>query len=146
MFLLLRHGKPLFDQTERRSGLILLQHHAGAPMNRLRTIWPRIAGQPLKPNLGRFVVFQTTDFSYHGHPDPLTSPPDRMRRSVAFYYYTRSRPSSECVHGDCFDEHSTLFKTIRPGARRCPRPTGGPRMAEARAEPQAHATRSHPPA
>lgn len=40
------------------------------------------------PELGRAVVFTTALDSYHGHPDPLTCPPDRSRRSMALYYYT----------------------------------------------------------
>ena len=40
------------------------------------------------PHIGRAVVFSTTLDSYHGHPDPLTCPPDRDRRSIATYYYT----------------------------------------------------------
>ncbi|MCU1699937.1 MAG: hypothetical protein JWR34_6000 [Mycobacterium sp.] len=40
------------------------------------------------PDLGRAVVFTTALDSYHGHPDPLTCPIDRSRRSMALYYYT----------------------------------------------------------
>lgn len=40
------------------------------------------------PLLGRAVVFNTEDDSYHGHPDPTTNPPDMFRRSIALYYYT----------------------------------------------------------
>jgi Rps23 Pro-64 3,4-dihydroxylase Tpa1-like proline 4-hydroxylase len=43
------------------------------------------------PVLGRAVVFTTALDSYHGHPDPLTCPPDRSRRSMALYYYTSPR-------------------------------------------------------
>ncbi|MBB4152787.1 hypothetical protein GGQ80_000675 [Sphingomonas jinjuensis] len=40
------------------------------------------------PHIGRAVVFSTSLDSYHGHPDPLTCPPERDRRSIATYYYT----------------------------------------------------------
>jgi hypothetical protein len=40
------------------------------------------------PVFGRAVIFTTDLDSYHGHPDPLTCPPDRARRSIATYYYT----------------------------------------------------------
>jgi Rps23 Pro-64 3,4-dihydroxylase Tpa1-like proline 4-hydroxylase len=43
------------------------------------------------PDLGRAVVFNTSLDSYHGHPGPLTCPPDRSRRSMALYYYTSPR-------------------------------------------------------
>lgn len=63
-----------------------------------------------KPDIGRITVFSSTDFSYHGHPNPLTCPKDRSRRSLALYYYTRTRPSSECVYGNCYSAHTTLFQ------------------------------------
>jgi Rps23 Pro-64 3,4-dihydroxylase Tpa1-like proline 4-hydroxylase len=42
----------------------------------------------VKPVFGRAVIFNTALDSFHGHPDPLTCPPDRSRRSIATYYYT----------------------------------------------------------
>ena len=47
------------------------------------------------PVANRCVVFNTTDFSLHGHPDPLMCPPDRTRRSMALYYYSNGRPAAE---------------------------------------------------
>jgi hypothetical protein len=67
--------------------------------------------QKIQPTLGRFVVFSSTDFSYHGHPEPMPAPEGRTRRSMALYYYTNGRPSSECLNKDCTGAgHSTLFK------------------------------------
>ena len=40
------------------------------------------------PLMARAVVFNTSLDSYHGHPDPLTCPASRDRRSIATYYYT----------------------------------------------------------
>ncbi len=40
------------------------------------------------PVLGRAVVFNTDLDSFHGHPDALTCPENRTRRSIATYYYT----------------------------------------------------------
>jgi Rps23 Pro-64 3,4-dihydroxylase Tpa1-like proline 4-hydroxylase len=65
------------------------------------------------PLFNRLAMFTTTDFSYHGHPDPLTCPPDRSRRSIALYYYTNGRPASEI--NQSMEEHNTLFK-YRKGA------------------------------
>lgn len=59
------------------------------------------------PLFNRMAVFTTTDFSYHGHPEPLTCPPDRSRRSLALYYYTNGRPAEELNDGGT--DHSTLF-------------------------------------
>lgn len=61
------------------------------------------------PVFNRVVVFSTNDDSYHGHPVPLTCPPDRCRRSMALYYYTQGRPAEEVSQ-----DHTTLFKE-RPG-------------------------------
>ncbi len=52
------------------------------------------------PVFNRMAMFSTTDYSWHGLPDPLTCPPDRSRRSVALYYYTNGRPENEVNLGD----------------------------------------------
>ena len=62
--------------------------------------------QKILPIFNRCVVFSTTDFSYHGHPDPLTCPEDRTRKSLALYYYSNGRPAEEVSGSD----HSTIFK------------------------------------
>ncbi len=49
----------------------------------------------IAPLFNRMAIFSTTDFSWHGHPDLLTCPPDRNRKSLALYYYTNGRPESE---------------------------------------------------
>ncbi|MGB8859307.1 MAG: 2OG-Fe(II) oxygenase [Ilumatobacteraceae bacterium] len=67
------------------------------------------AVQRLLPAFNRMVCFATTSTAYHGHPEPLTCPADRARRSLALYYYTNGRPESEKGAA-----HSTLFQQ-RPG-------------------------------
>lgn len=49
----------------------------------------------IAPLFNRMAIFSTTDYSWHGHPDKLTCPPDRSRKSMALYYYTNGRPDSE---------------------------------------------------
>jgi Rps23 Pro-64 3,4-dihydroxylase Tpa1-like proline 4-hydroxylase len=61
------------------------------------------------PVFNRCVVFSTTSESFHGHPNPLTCPEDRTRKSLALYYYTNGRPANEVS-----DSHDTLFQA-RPG-------------------------------
>jgi Rps23 Pro-64 3,4-dihydroxylase Tpa1-like proline 4-hydroxylase len=61
------------------------------------------------PIFNRCVIFSTTDFSYHGHPEPLSCPEDMTRKSLALYYYSNGRPAEELS-----DAHSTLFQS-RPG-------------------------------
>ena len=60
------------------------------------------------PLFNTLAIFSTTDFSYHGHPDPLTCPPHRSRKSLALYYYTNGRPAHEI--NSSIKEHGTLFK------------------------------------
>lgn len=44
----------------------------------------------IAPLFNRCVIFNTDDDSWHGHPDPITCPEDRSRKSIALYYYTAS--------------------------------------------------------
>ena len=60
--------------------------------------------QKILPIFNRFVVFSTSEKSYHGHPTPLTCPIDRTRKSIAIYYYTNGRPADEVAPA-----HSTTF-------------------------------------
>jgi Rps23 Pro-64 3,4-dihydroxylase Tpa1-like proline 4-hydroxylase len=48
--------------------------------------------QRIAPVFNRAVLFDTSNYSYHGHPDPLECPPNRSRKSVALYYYTIDYP------------------------------------------------------
>jgi hypothetical protein len=57
------------------------------------------------PVANRCVIFSTTDTSFHGHPDPLTTPPGVTRKSLALYYYSADRPDD-----DRSPEHSTLYQ------------------------------------
>ncbi len=45
----------------------------------------------IEPIMNRCVVFNTEADSFHGHPDPLATPTDVKRRSIALYYYTASK-------------------------------------------------------
>lgn len=62
------------------------------------------------PIFNRCVIFSTTDFSYHGHPEPLTCPEGQTRKSLALYYYSNGRPVEETSNSS----HSTIFQA-RPG-------------------------------
>ncbi|MGE0636653.1 MAG: 2OG-Fe(II) oxygenase [Bacteroidia bacterium] len=60
------------------------------------------------PLFNTIAIFSTTDFSYHGHPNPLNCPDGRSRKSLALYYYTNGRPQHEINSG--LEAHNTLFK------------------------------------
>jgi 2OG-Fe(II) oxygenase superfamily len=53
--------------------------------------------QRISPDLNTLVIFSTTDAAHHGHPEPLRCPPDRTRRSLAFYYYTSGPPPRPAI-------------------------------------------------
>ena len=54
------------------------------------------------------IIFNTTDVSWHGHPDPLNCPEHIKRRSLAFYYYSKPDVESEA--------HNTIY-VERPGEK-----------------------------
>ncbi len=68
----------------------------------------RTCVKKILPLYNTMAIFSTTDYSYHGHPDPLTCPEDRSRKSLALYYYTNGRPAHEINPN--LGEHTTLFK------------------------------------
>jgi Rps23 Pro-64 3,4-dihydroxylase Tpa1-like proline 4-hydroxylase len=75
-------------------------------------LWDRdmtTSQKKILPTFNTIAIFSTTDFSYHGHPNPLTCPPDRSRKSLALYYYSNGRPDSEI--SEELAEHGTLFKS-----------------------------------
>ena len=75
-------------------------------------LWSRDMSAKLKsvaPVINRCVIFNTDADSYHGHPDPLTTPDGVMRRSIALYYYT----ASKAVY-DEIPNRSTMY-AARPG-------------------------------
>ena len=46
------------------------------------------SSEAIAPVFNRLVIFSITDTAYHGHPNPLETPPGIARRSLALYYYT----------------------------------------------------------
>jgi hypothetical protein len=63
------------------------------------------------PVFNRAVIFNSTDTSLHGFPDPLACPEGVTRKSLQLYYYTRTRPACETA-----PPHGTLFRW-RPGEK-----------------------------
>lgn len=62
----------------------------------------------IPPSFNTMAIFSTSDYSYHGHPDPLTCPEENSRKSLALYYYSNGRPQEEINHD--LESHSTLFR------------------------------------
>jgi Rps23 Pro-64 3,4-dihydroxylase Tpa1-like proline 4-hydroxylase len=66
--------------------------------------------EKIAPIFNRLLVFDVTDFNYHGVPDPLECPEDMTRKSIALFYFTVDRPEGEVDK----NKKSTLF-LARPG-------------------------------
>ena len=77
-------------------------------------LWSRdmkTCGKKVAPIANRSVIFTTEADTFHGHPEPMTLPEGRARRSLALYYFSvddhavvqsteyRARPSDGNAHG-----------------------------------------------
>lgn len=91
-------------QLDRRLNLIVYLNHGWTDANRgWLELWDRkMTGfvKRILPMFNRTVVFSTTDFSYHGQPEPIEGPPDLFRKSIALYYYSNGRPQEEIAQRD----------------------------------------------
>ncbi len=56
------------------------------------------------PLFNRCVIFETNEISFHGHPKPIKTPSNISRKSIATYYYTKTRPEKEMAA-----EHNTIY-------------------------------------
>jgi hypothetical protein len=107
-----RHQKLRLDR--RLNFLLYLNQNWAEEYGGYLEMWNRDmtrCDKKILPIFNRCVIFNSTPFSYHGHPEPLNCPPNRTRRSLAIYYYTNGRPSEEIT-----DRHSTLYLP-RPGEK-----------------------------
>jgi len=74
-------------------------------------LWDVDMKNPIKkilPIFNRIVIFSTTDYSNHGHPEPLSCPENNSRKSFALYYFSNGRPKSEVHISNQI--HGTMFK------------------------------------
>jgi Rps23 Pro-64 3,4-dihydroxylase Tpa1-like proline 4-hydroxylase len=60
--------------------------------------------EKVMPSFNKCVIFETNEKSFHGHPRPLNTPEGVNRKSIATYYYTKTRPESEIA-----PDHNTLY-------------------------------------
>jgi len=61
----------------------------------------------ISPILNRCVIFNTTSYSIHGHPDRLNVPDNISRDSLSLYYYTKNINGDTCFEGNEF--HCTKY-------------------------------------
>lgn len=57
------------------------------------------------PTLGRAVIFETSETSWHGHPHPLACPDGVRRVALALYYYSNGRPIEQIA-----PQHTTRYR------------------------------------
>lgn len=115
---------PRFGLDRRLNALLYLNRNWREEYGGHLELWNREMTRPeakILPIFNRFLVFGTTDFTYHGHPDPLQCPAGMTRKSLALYYFSNGRAAQEVSNG----KHSTLFHN-RPGEEY--RPTFKQRM------------------
>tara|TARA_B110000014_G_C19977275_1_gene506030 strand:+ start:18 stop:896 length:879 start_codon:yes stop_codon:yes gene_type:complete len=62
----------------------------------------------ISPLFNTMAIFSTTDFSNHGHPDPLNCPLETSRKSIALYYFSSGRPNDE-IHSK-YKKNRTYYK------------------------------------
>ncbi len=100
---------PLTNLDRRLNALIYLNRDWEADYGGALELWSRKmerCEQRILPLFNRLVVFNTTEHSFHGHPEPLNCPEDRSRRSLALYYYSNGRPEE---NGAAPPSHNTVW-------------------------------------
>ena len=98
---------PITNQDRRINVLIYLNDNWEDDYKGQLDLWGTEMGDLKKsilPVINRVVIFNTTENSWHGHPDPLACPETMSRKSLAFYYYTDPMP------GQIRSGHSTIYK------------------------------------
>lgn len=61
----------------------------------------------VEPRFNRCVIFETNEISFHGHPHSLNTPDGQSRKSIAAYYYTKTRPENEIAK-----DHNTVYVNV----------------------------------
>lgn len=107
------HRHPVLDLDRRLNVIFFLNPEWRSEWGSALELWaPDMSRRErsVVPVLNRCVIFTTNDLAPHGHPEPLSCPPDVTRNSLAFYYYSNGRPRSEIIPR----MNTTLFRS-RPG-------------------------------
>ena len=86
---------PTLDLDRRINVLIYLNKNWQDSYGGHLELWDKSMSKCVKkisPSFNTMVIFSTTDFSNHGHPDPLNCPEEMSRKSLALYYFSSGRP------------------------------------------------------
>jgi Rps23 Pro-64 3,4-dihydroxylase Tpa1-like proline 4-hydroxylase len=104
---------PRYGLDRRLNVIIYLNKHWQEDYGGHLELWDRSMSRceaKISPVFNRMVIFGTTDFTYHGHPDALQCPAEMTRKSMALYYFSNGRPADE-ISGD----HTTIFRDRHAG-------------------------------
>lgn len=74
-------------------------------------IWNRDLTKRVKnivPTFNRTVIFNTSEYSWHGNPQPVAAPDARPRRSIAMYYYADTPETRVPPHSTIYREPSRV--------------------------------------
>jgi len=108
---------PTLDLDRRINVLIYLNKNWKDSYGGELELWDKSMRKCIKkisPTFNTMVIFSTTDFSNHGHPEPLNCPEEMSRKSLALYYFSSGRPDSEIINKH--KKNRTYFKN-RDGIR-----------------------------
>ena len=91
--------------------LIYLNKNWKKKYNGCLELWDKnmkVCRQKIMPLFNKIVIFSTTDFSNHGHPDPISCPDNVSRKSIALSYFSKGRPKNEILTNQ--KKNKTYFK------------------------------------
>ena len=103
---------PIFNLDRRINVLIYLNKNWKKEYGGNLELWDKNMNKCIKkiqPLFNSMVIFSTTDFSNHGHPDPIECPKDISRKSIALYYFSKGRPIEEILDRNI--KNRTHFKS-----------------------------------
>ncbi len=93
-------------KTHRRMNLIIYMNENWSSLyNGYLELWDmekKIQLENIAPLFNRFVIFETNEVSFHGHPKKLKTPEGISRKSIAVYYYTKDRTNIS-------EGHNTIY-------------------------------------
>ena len=104
-----KHPEKKLDR--RINVLIYLNKNWRKEYNGYLELWDKhmaFCKKKISPDFNKMVIFSTTDFSNHGHPEPLNCPKNVSRKSIALYYFSDGRPKDEILNQ--VNKNRTEFK------------------------------------
>ena len=102
---------PTLDLDRRVNVLIYLNKNWNDNYGGNLELWDKdmkYCGKKILPTFNTMVIFSTTDYSNHGHPEPLNCPDYSSRKSIATYYFSQGRPKHEIINRN--QKNTTNFK------------------------------------